>query len=115
MSLEALKALRLAGQKPALVWILIGNSRSPRWWRYSDATPEIVLPARPESARADFRPLVGCDVILLADHRSAVLTQITRRLQAVVARLTVFIVDQLPKTIGHEWTKAAGWREVARG
>ena len=115
MSLEALKAIRLAGQKPALVWIHLGNGKPSKWWRYSDTTPEIVLADSPESARADFRPVVGCNVILMADHASPALTAVTKALQAVVARLTVVIVEMLPQTIGHEWTKGAGWREVAHG
>ena len=115
MSLEALKAIRLAGQKPATVWIHLGPVKQSKWWRYSDGAPEIVLADKPESARADFRPLVGCDVILMADRASPLLTQISRALQSVVARLTVVIVEKLPQTIGHEWVKGAGWREVARG
>lgn len=115
MSLEALKAMRLAGQKPALVWIHLGHGKPSKWWRYGDGTPEIVLADKPESARADFRPLVGCDVILMADRASSLLTQVSRALQSVVARLTVVIVEKLPQTIGHEWAKGAGWREVARG
>lgn len=115
MSLEALKAIRLAGQKPALVWIHLGHGKPSKWWRYGDGMPEIVLADKPESARADFRPLVGCDVILMADRASSLLTQISRAMQPLVARLTVVIVEKLPQTIGHEWAKGAGWREVARG
>lgn len=115
MSLEALKAMRLAGQKPDIVWIHLGHGTPSKWWRYGDGTPEIVLADKPESARADFRPLVGCDVILMADQASPLLTQISRALQSVVARLTVVIVERLPQTIGHEWSRCAGWREVARG
>ena len=115
MSLEALKAMRLAGKKPSVVWIHLGHGKPSKWWRYGDGTPEIVLAEKPESARADFRPLVGCDVILMADRASPLLTQISRALQFVVARLTVVIVENLPQTIGHEWVKGAGWREVARG
>ena len=115
MSLDALKALRLAGQKPGTVWIFLGAAKPQKWWRYSDGLPEIVLADKPESARADFRPVVGCDVILMADTKSAVLTQVTKAIQAHAARLTVIIVEKLPNTIGHEWTKGQGWREVARG
>ena len=115
MSLEALKAMRLAGQKPSVVWIHLGHGKPSKWWRYRDGTPEIVLADKPESARADFRPLVGCDVILMADRASSLLTQISRAMQPLVARLTVVIVEKLPQTIGHEWAKGAGWREVARG
>ena len=115
MSLEALKAIRLAGQKPETVWIHLGPVKQSKWWRYSDGAPEIVLADKPESARADFRPVVGCNVILMADHASPALTAVTKALQAIVARLTVVIVEKLPETIGHEWTKGEGWREVARG
>ena len=115
MSLEALKAIRLAGQKPATVWTHIGSVKQSKWWRYSDGAPEIVIADSPESARADFRPVVGCNVILMADHASPALTAVTKALQSVVARLTVVIVERLPETIGHEWTKGEGWREVARG
>lgn len=115
MSLEALKAIRLSGQKPALVWIHLGHGNPSKWWRHGDGMPEIVLADSPESARADFRPVVGCNVILMADHASPALTAVTKALQSVVARLTVVIVEKLPETIGHEWTKGAGWREVAHG
>ena len=115
MSLGALKALRLAGQKPGTVWIFLWAAKQPKWWRYGDGLPEIVLADKPESARADFRSVVGCDVILMADTKSAVLTQVTKAIQSHAARLTVVIVENLPNTIGHEWTKGQGWREVARG
>lgn len=115
MSLEALKAVRLAGQKPSVVWIHLGHGKPSKWWRYGDGTPEIILADKPESARADFRPVVGCNVILMADHASPALTAVTKALQAIVARLTVVIVERLPETIGHEWTKGEGWREVAHG
>ena len=36
-------------------------------------------------------------------------------IDALDARMTVVIVEKLPETIGHEWTKGEGWREVARG
>jgi hypothetical protein len=115
MSLDALKAMRLAGTKPAIVWIYLCAAKQTKWWRYSDGIPEIVLADKPETARADFRPVVGCDVILMADQASSVLTAVTKSLQSVVSRLTVVIADRLPDQIGHEWTKASGWREVARG
>lgn len=115
MSLDALKAMRLSGMKPATVWVFLGAAKPQKWWRYSDGIPEIVLSEKPESARADFRPVVGCDVILMADHKSPLLTSVTKAIQAHAARLTVIIVEKLPVTIGHEWTKGQGWREVARG
>lgn len=115
MSLEALKAMRLAGRKPALVCIHICGAKQPKWWHYSDGIPEVVLAEKPESARADFRPVVGCDVMLMADHKSFVLTAVTKAVQAHAWRVTVVIADRLPETIGHEWTKGQGWREVAHG
>jgi len=114
-ALGMLQAARLAGHKPASVWVVIGDGKEPKWWRFDDWAPEIRIGNNPESARLDFRPLIGCNVLLLADSKTSVLTQITRRLQQLVERLTVFILDQMPGVIGHEWTRGAGWREVARG
>lgn len=37
------EAMRLAGLKPAVVWIHICGAKQPKWWRYSDGIPEIVL------------------------------------------------------------------------
>ena len=114
---DAVQAQEQIQQAESIPEMQVSN-RAPSASMGGDLTATLFVPTlaeKPESARADFRPLVGCDVILMADRASPLLTQISRALQFVVARLTVVIVEKLPQTIGHEWVKGAGWQEVARG
>lgn len=113
-AIEFLAKARLAGHKPAVVWLLVGNYTQPQFWRWPDPQIEIAVKAERASARLDWRPLVGCDVMILADTRSDALREIVRRLESIAARMTVCVIDRLPDTLGHVWERGAGWREWCR-
>ncbi len=112
-ALEILSKMRLAGLKPVSVWLVIADGvPQPKFWQWSDATVEIVLPHTHATLRADLRPLVGCDVILLADSASDIVRAVVAKLVELVSRLSVFVLDALPKKIGNEWVRGSGWREI---
>lgn len=113
--LDHLTKLRLAGHKPTAVWVVVGDAEQQKLWQWSDCIVEVAVKNDGASARLDWRPLVGCEVFVLADTATQPLRQIINRLESLAERITVFVSDRLPATIGHTWTKNDGWREVARG
>lgn len=114
-AMKAIASMRAMGMKPAVVELhLTGQPQCP-FWRYGDGIAEVSLPDTPEVTRTDFRPVVGCIVVLYAATRSELLRKVIRRLIEVVAVLTVVVFDELPDSLGREWQQGKGWREVAGG
>lgn len=114
-AMKAIAAMRASGLKPSVVEMhLTGQSQCP-FWRYGDGIAEVSLPITPDVARMDFRPVVGCIVILYAATRTETLRRVVLRLIEVVSILTVVVLNEIPENLGHEWQKGKGWREVAGG
>jgi hypothetical protein len=108
-ALDVLAKARSQGAKPAVTFVTLGNVPQFPWW--ADGTPvEIVIPDDMAVARMDFRPLVGCDVILIAWRRDARLRAATELLCAQAARLTVLSSDDADD-LGHVWERGTGWRK----
>lgn len=109
-ALEMLAVARMQGAKPAVAFVSMGNFKQVPWWK--DGTQiEIVIPDDQSVTRLDYRPLVGCDVILIAGRRDERLRLVAERLIAVAARVTVLAGDS-PDDLGHVWERGTGWRRV---
>lgn len=113
--MKAIAAMRAEGLKPSCVEIYLTGQEQFPFWRYSDGIAEVSLPITPDVVRTDFRPVVGCIVILYAASRTETLRRVVRRLLEFVSILTVVVLDELPGKLGHEWQQGRGWREVAGG
>lgn len=114
VALDYLAKARVQGYKPASVWLLVGDCQQPKFWLDADPLVEIAVKAEGASVRFDWRPLVGCDVMILADTRSEPLRSLVKRLEQIAARITVCIADLLPEQLGHVWERDTGWREWGR-
>lgn len=114
-AMKAIAAMRASGLKPSVVEMHLTGQPQCQFWRYGDGIAEVSLPTTPDVARMDFRPVVGCIVILYAAARTETLRRVVLRLIEVVSILTVFVLDEAPEKLGHEWEKGKGWREVAGG
>lgn len=115
-AMQAIAAMRMDGFKPALVELrLIGPKQFPFWSFTGDCLAEVVLPATPDVVRMDFRPLVGCVVMLFAEKRDETLRRLTERLTKIVSILAVFVLDDESHGFGYEWQAGKGWREIAGG
>jgi hypothetical protein len=110
IALEMLAKARGQGAKPAVAFVTLGEVEQFPWWRDGTAV-EIVIPGDKPVARIDFRPLVGCDVILIAWKRDDRLRTVTELLCAQVVRLTVLSSED-PDDLGHAWERGAGWRKI---
>lgn len=79
MSLEAIRQLRRAGQKPSVVFVVIGHTDAPL-----DPNTSVHVRAADEPALMDWRPLVGVTVALFTLQPLPHLTlQVLDALQAV--------------------------------
>lgn len=117
-ALEALAAQRLAGHKPARVWVLFDVAVQPAFWLRAGAPIEIAVAAGDPFARWDWRPLVGCDVIVLGETLGEALRALVALLIEYVAILTLLLTERLPDEFGAVWERGLGWRrfgEVAHG
>lgn len=114
-AMKAIASMRADGLKPSVVEVYLTGKKQFAFWSQSDRIAEVSLPIAPEVVRTDFRPLVGCKVMLFAETRSELLRKVVRRLIEVVSALTVFVFDEVPASVGYEWQQGKGWREVAGG
>lgn len=108
-ALEALTKVRLRGGKPELVMVTLGTGDQPPWWR-DGTTVEVMIPDSEPLAGLDFRPLVGCDVVVMALRRDERLKRIVERICAQAANVTV-LSSADPNDLGHVWQRGAGWRK----
>lgn len=109
-ALEALASARLQGAKPDVVFVVLGNFEQPAWWQSDIMHVEIVIVDAIPVTRIDFRPLVGCEVIVIGSRRDDRLRQAVDRICAEAARVTVLSsVD--PDDLGHVWERGRGWRK----
>lgn len=113
LSLEALAKARLQGAKPAVVFVTIGGKQLP-WWKDGTAC-EVVIGDREPVGRLDLRPLVGCDVIVIAWQRDARLRAVVGRLQALPAERMTVLSSADPDDLGHVWERDSGWRRLCDG
>lgn len=114
-AIDALLEIRKAGLKPAVVWVVFGDVLQTPFWKLAEGPVEIAV--RPSDAfqRFDWRAVVGCDLILLAEARSKPLAALLERLQAFAARITLYLLDLLPAEFGYVWTRSEPWRRFAGG
>lgn len=111
--LDVLASYRLAGLKPAAVWITLADVPQRKFWRYDDPTVEIAIKPIASALRADYRPLVGCNVILIADDNTDILRGVVARICGVAESVLVSIVPDLKAgSPGHLWVRNAGWRAL---
>lgn len=109
-ALEALTKLRLSGAKPGTVFVTMGDVEQFPWWQ-DGTTVEVVIRDSQPVARLDFRPLVGCNVILVAWRRDERLRQVVEKVCAQAAYVTVLSSTD-PDDLGHAWERGKGWRKV---
>lgn len=109
--IKAIASMRAGGLKPARVELSLCGEKQYAFWRHGSVA-SVTLPNSPEVVRSDFRPLVGCAVLLFAETRSEILRRVAAKLTEVVSTLTVFVLDEAPESCGHEWQQGLGWREV---
>lgn len=107
-ALEALTKARLQGARPSVVMVTMGGEQRP-WW-LDGSMVEIVIPDDAPVARVDFRALVRCDVIVIAQQRDDRLHQLVKRICAEAACVTVLSSTD-PDDLGHVWSRGAGWRK----
>lgn len=109
-ALDALMQARLQGAKPAIVFVTLGGEQFP-WWR-DGTTCEIVIDDDEPLSKLDLRPLVGCEVVVIAWDRNARLRAITDRLKSLpTGRLTVLSSTD-PDDLGHVWQPGIGWQRL---
>ena len=102
-ALAKLAEVRKLGQKPAAVMLTLYPARQPQWWR-EDTPVEIVLDA--DVARIDLRPLIGCDVVIVADGQSDRLRNLTQQVQQYAKTICVLPGGE----DGFSWSRESGWR-----
>lgn len=110
-ALDYLAKIRMAGKKPGVVFLLVGGVQ-PKFWLSDIAEVEIAVPADASAARMDFRPLVGCNVIVIAERRTQALRSLVKRLEPLCVHLTVYATETLPGELGRAFERGKGWREM---
>lgn len=109
-ALEVLASARLQGAKPGVVFVLLGDFKQLAWWASDILDVEIVIPDDVAVTHIDFRPLVGCDVIVITSRRDERLRQAVERICAEAIRVTVLSSED-PDDLGYVWERGAGWRK----
>lgn len=97
MTLEQLVKIRKSGRKPECVFLLFG-----------DMVPSGAMDIRidPKSfRRQEWRALVGCEVVVMADDYSKELVALMDLLQGYVSAMTVYVLSWLPHEFGFVWEK----------
>lgn len=110
-ALDYLAKIRMDGMKPAVVFLLVG-AEQPKFWQSSDAEIEIAVPADASAARMDLRPLIGCNVIVIAQHRTDALRSLVKRLETLAVQMAVYVIETLPAQLGFAFERGKGWREM---
>lgn len=109
-ALAKLARTRLDGLKPSIVFVTLADASESRQW--PDSAPDIVVQPRPEALRMDWRPLVGCNVVLIADERTELLRLLTEKFCALAASVLVSVIGEMPAAGMFLWSKDLGWRAV---
>lgn len=109
-ALEALASARLQGAKPDVVFVLLGDFKQLVWWESDLMHVEIVIADDIPLTRIDFRPLVGCDVIVITCRQDDRLRQAVERICAEAIRVTV-LSSANPDDLGYVWERGRGWRK----
>lgn len=119
MSLESLRAVRLAGKRPKLVRLIFGECPNPQWlWFLND--PSLVwIPEGQNPARHDLRPLVNLPVVVLANNMEKVERAAVSALNDCKAMFAgIAQADKAKVTDKHPWAErlnelaGEGWREL---
>ena len=109
-ALEVLASARLQGAKPAVVFVLLGDFKQLAWWESDILDVEIVIADDIPVTRIDFRPLVGCDVIVIRCCRDDRLRQAVDLIRAEAVRVIEYSsVD--PDDLGRVWERGVGSRK----
>lgn len=109
-ALEALASARRQGAKPHVVFVVFGNYEQHAWWLSDIMHVEIVIADDIPVTRIDFRPLVGCDVIVITCRQDDRLRQAVERICAEAIRVTV-LSSANPDDLGYVWERGRGWRK----
>ena len=107
---DNLFSMRIAGERPNLVWIDYGHGKTYEWAAMGLGPTLRVLPTDPIE-RLDFRCIVGLDVILEPfgwDNKAA---ELYERLQEYAATIQVVSLCFEPD-MGWAWDKRYGRREL---
>jgi len=110
-ALAKLSEARKRGMKPAAVMITLYPAKQPQWWR-DGTVVEIVMDS--DTARADFRPLIGCHVVIVAEERSERLRKLTEKVQQYAQTIAV-LSSADPDELGYAWGQGKGWRRFGAG
>lgn len=98
MGIKRLIAMREAGEKPGLVFVLMASSGRL-------TVRDFAIPASASIARLDFRPFVGLNVVLMARTAGDRPRAAFRKLCEVADSVVVCFTDKLPEG-------DCGWRFV---
>lgn len=97
MTLEQLVKIRKSGRKPDCVFLLFG-----------DIAPSGAMDIRVNLKtfrRQEWRALVGCEVVVMADDYSNELVALMELLQGYVSVMTVYVLSWMPHEFGFVWEK----------
>lgn len=109
-ALNALASARLQGAKPTEVFVLLGDYKQEAWWESDLMSVEIAIPDDVPVTRIDFRPLVGCDVIVIRSCQDDRLDRVVDRICSVALRVTVYSSLD-PGDLGYVWERGRGSRK----
>lgn len=107
--IEKLKEYRQRGMKPECVMITLYPAKQPQWWR--ESRPVIDIVADQGWQRADFRPLVGCHVIVMAEAMNDVTRGVSEKVMEYAQSLAVLSPIDVDSFDGFAWQRGKGWRK----
>lgn len=111
-ALEILADIRRRGAKPAFVMLDAGGTVQRKWWAEDVKTISITVPDSEPLRDLDFRPLVGCDVVMVAmspDQQR--MRDVAALVCAQASIVTVLNCNGDPDNLGHEWVRGKGWHK----
>lgn len=107
-ALSMLAKARMQGAKPEVVMVDVGSSWQYDWWATQAAVVSISVPESLPLREFDARPMIGCDVIVIAPEASDRLREIVRRICGV-ARVVTVLQGHDPDNLGFVWESGRGW------
>lgn len=103
-ALQNLLKVRKAGFKPSMVLLTLYPADQPLWWRVARPITEIVVDENP--ALHDFRPLLGCDVLIATDEIESRTRAVIRKALNYASTVVVFVTDG---SKAMTWDRKLGW------
>ncbi|THF64339.1 hypothetical protein [Pseudothauera rhizosphaerae] len=92
------------------MFVTLADAPEARQW--PDSFPDVVVRPTAAALRLDWRALVGCAVVLIADERTDLLRRLAEKLCALANSVMVSIISELQDGPGFMWVRGAGWRRV---